>query len=907
MDIIISTNKLTQEDWLNIEKKGINTSDLEREIHKSLIKLGGLDVQETSELILKVMGDDFYFRIRPLINKYTLGELEYVNLSKKANKKSIKKSKTADEIRFDNTVGIIENYVQNILISVSNDTESNALYSDIIEGRGICIMVHAYKINKNIEKYKKEKYIENAYETIIGIQKFLKATENYKGISKVNTQEIIPISELMRTDLKRWNEKLVEIFNIDGYKIYNSAPKLLIFTKYDQIIPNRGITPRQSQKDVMKIINENPNNYLIAYKAMINSGKTTFAATTLPAYVKKYRQINKTSKLQVIVCCNFDSVCFDVASIAYANNIKFGYATYEKEGKTRAEKLKSNTYKIKIRNHFNCTNDEDRILIIGGLDVVLRILQSDKHRMEQEKLENPFTISSSNYILFFDEITAGSDNLDSLLLKKSMELLKYIPDKTILSSATLPELSKLTNFMDVYNRIYPYHNNKIFTVISNEIHSGCDVYTFNNESVIPHNNCTNIQELQKTIKVVKEIPFLGRLYTPQVVLKMWEKNPSIDINKIFADTSNMRPDMIRQFGMSLLESIIAPSITQTDAIEDAIEINSKIKELCKVDYFDKKDNIQENIHGIKFNNLGDTEAYKFIGGITLISSINPIEEGKELFKNLIDEMKKNNLEPHKLIQQYNKEMETYNTKINKIKEKTKSDDKMQQLINELEHPEIKIPSYYQINTLSHVKKYTKDLLLKLKMTEVSEIIDINTIRTEYPTNKHPVFDIDESLLILLWCGVGIYLPENELIPEQYTSHIHDLLSTGNLAYIVSNRQIMYGSNYPIKNVIVTSEFSETCSMNSLFQLYGRAGRVRLAYKASVYIDDDTAKRIYSYIHNDDSYDKIIEIYNMNRMFEILEEEKQRKEDLEKIIQVENDQKEYNRRTTELNLLKQLNN
>ena len=39
--------------------------------------------------------------------------------------------------------------------------------------------------------YKKNKYLEEIYEVIVGIQKFINATKNYKGKSLVNSLEIL--------------------------------------------------------------------------------------------------------------------------------------------------------------------------------------------------------------------------------------------------------------------------------------------------------------------------------------------------------------------------------------------------------------------------------------------------------------------------------------------------------------------------------------------------------------------------------------------------------------------------------------------------------------------------------------------------------------------------------------------
>jgi hypothetical protein len=114
------------------------------------------------------------------------------------------------------------------------------------------------------------------------------------------------------------------------------------------------------------------------------------------------------------------------------------------------------------------------------------------------------------------------------------------------------------------------------------------------------------------------------------------------------------------------------------------------------------------------------------------------------------------------------------------------------------------------------------------------------------------------------------------------------MSSNQIAIVISNKKIMYGSNYPIRTVIPDDEFSDKHSMNSLFQLFGRAGRVGLAYRATVYISTTLAKRLYDFIHIEYGTNSI-EVINMNKIIQRLVKEdndlliaKQEKEKLDLI-------------------------
>ena len=904
IDIVIPDNKnqdsilktestrLNASEWNMIETKANNFNEIERLVQASLIKLGNSEDATVADELITVIGDKFYYKIRHLLNDFNkqpqtkknikehqglvIGEIEYeekTNIKQKGGKKP--KGKSADEIRFENTIKTIEKVIIDILstFSIEEMSYTHGITNKLLEARGITLMYCAWIIlYGQPELYKKPKKIEEIYEVIIGIQKFIKSTTNYKGKSLINSMETLEFSNLLLVDLERWLIKLTETYPIDGYNLYTNAPKLLFFCKFDDARPGRGIVPRQSQKEVMKYIQENPNGHLILYKAMVNSGKTTFAGSALASYVKKYRISHQESKLQALFCCGVENVCYDVASVAYANNIKFGFANIEDNN-------------IKIINSYLCAKDDERILIIAGLDATIKLLSDDKKRMDNEKQKNPDITPKSNYILFHDELTADSDYLESEVLLKNMQILKLCPDKTILSSATLPDVNQLTEFLKVYTDRYPQLINNIFTVISNEIHSACDMYSYDGEYIIPHFGCKTINQLKKAYDVINNVPFLGRLYTPLVVKKMWDKMQELnlqglpDLKTIFSDTNNMKPDMIRKVAMNMLECLINSNrddlvnkICSFITFEPIIEVKEKKEQKEDEDGIiwatedAEEDEEPYNSTKIRLDKLADKDAHKIAGGITLITSSNPIEFTLKTFNGFLELLEKQGYDSvKKIIQSYEKEMDTYNEQIKRLEERVKNDDLRSQKIQQLQQslPSINFPSIYQINTKKHILKFA---------SKHKHLINKQNIRGEFPPEKHPNnFSIDEKLKLLLWCGIAVYNPNtsgNNTIDRFYTNYVHQLMSSNQLAIVVSNKKIMYGSNYPIRTVIPDDEFSEKHSMNSLFQLFGRAGRVGLAYRATVYISNTLSKRLYDFIHVEYGTNSI-EVNNMNTIIKKL--------------------------------------
>ena len=151
--------------------------------------------------------------------------------------------------------------------------------------------------------------------------------------------------------------------------------------------------------------------------------------------------------------------------------------------------------------------------------------------------------NSENYMLFLDEPTVGADSYGSETLKTNMAVLSVAPKRTILSSATFPELEKVPDILDYFKLKYPSIVTK--TVYSNEIQIGCDIKTFEFGLVVPHLGIKTKSQLSETLDTIKKNPFLGRTYTSDVVRSLWKimrenKIDNVpDILEIFQNVDNM--------------------------------------------------------------------------------------------------------------------------------------------------------------------------------------------------------------------------------------------------------------------------------------------------------------------------------------------------------------------------------
>jgi hypothetical protein len=858
-------SRFEQEDWEAAEKP---VTEFDKKVINVLKNFAsGIDVQENDMNLLIVFGEKFYVSIRPLLKKFKFGALVYGDVvyedpDKKKGKKMKKVGMDPEEIRFLNSKKKVEEKVATLLNSFS-DREMSTNYGlencEYLELKAVTLMYAIMFILANDKKYKKESKLPDVYELIVGVQKFLNYVKDYKGKSIINQGILDSVSYTMENDLKFWLAKLIEKYPFDGIKIYEIEPRLLVYTKYDHIIPSKGIKPRKNQIDLINTITSNLDGFLIVYKAMVASGKTTTGGICIPSLINALRIKGKASgsefNKQLIFCCNIRSVKDQVAQLAYNGGIKFAISHIKADGT------------LKVTNSFNCDKDSDRLLIICSPDAATELLKRDQ---------------SDSYWLFLDEPTIGADQYEHEALKNNVNVMYHMPKWTILSSATMPDINKIDNVVNHYKTKFP--DVSIHTVYSSETQIACDLKTFESEIVLPHLGCKNKKQLEYVIDKIMNNPFLGRLYSSSVVLFLWnllqtkklEDLPNIRV--LFSDVNNLSCDRVREVAMEMLNKLAQ---TNDDALIQEI-CSSKIteeKEIKKNNDDSEsgivwEDEEENNDDTIDFTKLGTTHAFKFLN-MNLVTTNDPVKFAEENFKGLLDKIRDYGcLSAKKIINTYEKASETYKKVLERMNdtsrairnEKSKNDDshtmkderfeKLQEL--ESSPPKMDFPDFGHINSMSHIEKFAK-----------SHIKQINPrfIRMEYPIETLPFnTPVPDWMMLLLFAGVGLIIPGNRLINEEYTRAVLSMASAGNLAYLIADSSICYGTNYPINRVIITKEFADSHSINTLFQLMGRAGRVGQSWRAEAFLNNETAKKLIKYVQDPKDKSDYVEINNIQLTF-----------------------------------------
>lgn len=865
------TQKYTEEAWDAAEKK---LSEFDTNVLKMLIAAGTGETGSFGEQQLKVMGDDLYMLVRNLVsieekgNKIALVDESTHSTSennpsgkngkkqKKGAKKNAPKMKKIDMMRLENAKETVMNNIKDVTktFSVKSLTPHSAFRSDILEIRAIGLMYCLWFICNNYEKYSQSgsesKHYPFVLSVIVAAERFLKSCKDYSGTNMIIPGSKIVVSNTLIEDMTALHTKSKEKYPYDGFTIYNHAPELLIYSEYDKCIPSKGISPRKNQKEVIDFVKKNfDTGFLLSYKAMISSGKTTCSIALIKCMEKKLQDKkiqDKYGHLQFIFCCNLASVKCQVAQICYNSNVPFAMAHVDKDGTT------------KIINNFNCVSDSARVCIIGSPDAVSQILTDHSKGDPKNK-----------YVLFHDEPTIGADMKGSDSLKDNVTVMSNLPRWSILSSATMPDIEILEPFTTKFTEDNP--GSVMGTVYSDEIQIGCDVITLNMDPVIPHLGCKTGNALRGIINTIKKNPFLGRIYTHNVAQTIWTECSKLDIPKIpnipeiFKDVENLSADNVRKYVMQMLTIVadqsddIVTDICSSPIFIDGINTNNESSNDNSDSDSDSDDGfaweteeVKPDSGAVDYCKLGTTQAHRFLH-MNLVATLDPLTFAINNFKDLLDSLKNHEEYPvnsaKNILSKYKKDMDNFNAQMARLEKDVENEDELSKQIEELRSnkPQIKFPKCGQINTIHHIHEYAPSSLKTINKRFISQGLTIEDIPYE-------TFSVPDNILLLLFCGVGIYSPGNRMLDQNYINTVLSLAESGNLAYLIADSSICYGTNYPINRVFVVEDFSNSHSIYTLFQLMGRAGRVGRSWKAEAYVHDSCARSILEYSNDPDKYD-----------------------------------------------------
>lgn len=753
-------------------------------------------------------GDEFYKIARKQTPFFKEKEVKAT-----AIKETLSKMKKKDKIIYENSIRMIEeglNPRRNIF-NLNIFTVPSIMTSKTLELRGLGFVYFAHFILLKQDVYLKD--VAFVFSIIVSFQRFIIAI-----IEDHNEK----FSAIALEDLKKICKRLCKAFDFNGAMLHKIAPSLISASPFDIHVPKDAIRPYSHQVEAPKLLERLSDGFVDIYNTATNSGKT-FTTVGIADRVMKLKPI--FPELEFLFCCEIRPVRQKVAQLLHHSGISTSIGM----------RTSSGSYVVKPLNKEISRKDE-RVAIVCDTSFAIQLLSEENAR--------------ERYVLFIDEVTMGASDPTSKILKKYMQVFSLAPKWTYVSNANLPADDRIHFLIDFHRKTFP--TAKLEVTSSNMIFSCSMVETFNSQLILPHMSCKTVDELKMKVNAINENQFKGKMYNPSAIRLMydrivqmmkWSLSDDIenisheeqeeidgwmqklpDINSLFGDVSQLYSDNIRKIAMKMLEAVI--EFDDDYLVQSICALPKKITNVSNEDFF-----LELPQH--QFQN------------VTLIAHPEPQKFALSMFQSLLILVKERIGSLTKLQHTFKKAKESWQKEYEKISSTFKREQDVAMAQSEMmeDQPRLLFPDDLQINTESFLKKrgiQRSNPRIPLQL----ETIDLADMAVE------------EDLILLLYMGIGVY---SEAVNSKYRKVVSKFMEEGKLEFIVSD--VCYGMDYPIGCLLVSKEFSDTQSLNVIYQLMSRVGRGRMSYMGHIYIDESCVSRILDPIDETSS----VELKNMEKV------------------------------------------
>ena len=784
------------------------------------------------------------------------------------------------------------------------------LKSDVLEMRAIGFTYMAWHLLSNTSNYIAMEDFIFPLSVIVSLQRLIKLCDGYVGYNVANPRSSIEFSSVMVSDLQSLQTQLIKAYDYNGVTLYTKASELILGCPLDVYLPKKARTGFLHQIKVSETLLTTESlkrGFMMFYRTMTNSGKTSSIinmAAAVELLRKKFPSI--FGQLQIIATCDVNPVIIRWGQLLYHAGYPFGISAKRNipNNPEIAKKVLLKAKKemdadrdcvdvnMRFSNSDTCKSLTDRLVIVCPTDIALKILQNAPN-------------ASTRFILLHDEPTMYAESADSPQLKVNMAVMKAAPKWSIFSSATLPyEPEKAQVFIEHHRSRFP--DAEFIDNTSAEIYSCCNLRKFDGSIITPHLGIKTRTELTSAITHINNNPFLGKLYTPISTKELYERACAVGyenkqfvskvprIMRIFNDVDNLFPDKIRTVNLDILKAMLELDDSEIEEICSGKPIEYESDDSDDSDDSDESDNDDEDSSkkkengeeevavnaspeaseatkqvlvpvlatDIDFEQLGTKEAWRF-PYLNLIASDTPRKFMQDSYSSLLYDVKKKITSLARLQGDYDQRLDAWKSSREALEKKIKNTDELSKKLSEHadSRPSLVYPDDCQINTRSHINKYSKHALTTMNSAKfrIPNTLDANMLDE---------FHITEDMKLGLLSGVCFYTapdtsPDDD---EDYLNTALELTSVRNVETLVSDSSICYGTDYPIGGVIITPEFATAHSLNTLYQLMSRAGRGRKSSNAEIYVSSECVEKILATVRSGTGYvnqetENMIKVFN----------------------------------------------
>lgn len=611
---------------------------------------------------------------------------------------------------------------------------------------------------------------------------------------------------------------------------------LTITDSYWDINKPKSIALYNEQKDIISLVINNLNNKLLIFYEMPPANGKTVLSAILAKIIRNQNKENKKNipkyrnKTLLYICYN-TIVRNEVAKLCITHSLdvkywlavtgpdkdtgkmkpflrpyKNCYPDWNKKRTTKEQEkydaLKINRYNDDIFEQWKFYMNETRPLSEQITESKDYFNGDNLPEMIISDLDSAYVLLSrfpDTFITYFDESFASS-NLE--ITSKIMSVLGH----TVLVSATLAKPEEIPTVINDFKMRHNHINNDFLHIIkSTKQHISCTFIDENGYIFAPHNNITNLDELELFIMNLEK-PLIRRGYAPEVVFNI-SKFINDDLpteykfREYFHKIGMINHETLRDYMCDILRYVVN---TRNDVLFDKIQSVRILK-----------------IPDMNITSMFTNSAYHYNGAKTLHVATS------EGFNNHIEELARPFLEGSPKINDtitvYNRELAEIDGKLKSLERNGNKDSDFERskLYKMKDNLKLKWPAEYIVNSFSHATKY-----------ETSS--NINTYNTEIFAKKSDLDIFNDTRTKLLFSGIGIYEPENFSNAEMD----YFLRKKDAFKFILSTPFIVYGTNISLSIIDIDRSFIRDSTKNTLYQLIGRAGRKGRSNSATIIFRDN---------------------------------------------------------------------
>ena len=794
---------LTQAEWVMVSKPQPCGKIRLLEAIKFVVNnnnAGNLHCGDDTLQKMKVLGNELYQKIRSLLVDWRLSpnEVKDLNFEKKTN---------ADKIRYDSTVDRIVNLVKDMLkaFNMRVSTVGEGFRTNYMELIGLTFM--------HLSRFYLQNRTDNktAWGLMISMQRFRTVATDYMGSDPVSPGKTMAISSMFLDDFNHCYAHLEAMYVFNGKKISQLCPELLNYSPLDEFVPGSAIRLYQYQKELIELLSSSlktKDGFFAVCSTSSGAGKTTIVAG-LGLIMKDPHTL--------IYACSYRHVCIQVCADLCAIGVSFAFANFHDDGK------------VKMTQPW-ITKEQPIRVIVCSPEVACKILAND---------------DSGSFVLVLDETTTGADKRDSKELADVVNLLSVAPIRTFVFSATSPDVEVFLPIVEEMKKRAIIHV-KLFS--SQTVRVSQCLRTLSGMPIDPYSNCKDSDDIRRAITACSNVPALARMITAGGAVHLMDMLNRLGVDRVpdyvslFKEIANLSPLKIKTLVVDVLLPLVA-ALSPT-----------QIETICKI----KENKTPASNLSFQFDEIGTKAPWS---GPTLILNTNPNDfalanTGKLL--GLLD------AKVHNIVQQFDKdsvkakkEKELAEKKLSSSKKKKKNDKedvKSDTRADDIATPSVLLPDWAQVATDSHQQKFRGQVQQVRDSIDPEEIITHSVERGKNTVRFIDVTVVHDDLIMLLICGIGVYDPADSRLDADYNSLVVSLSSQGRLAYVISNVSMVYGTNHPFSRVIITPEFADHHSPQTLCQGMDRAGRVGKCGKAETLVTVETAMKILDFVQRPEFYD-----------------------------------------------------